>query len=134
MSNDIKQQRASSVVKICNALSTNWSGETSYCDDWSSSNPSSGQCAVSALVLQDYCGGKICHCVVVGTPHYFTRIDGQVVDSTAGQFGTVAINYDTSTVRNHQRILRHADTRQRYELLKGRVGEVLREQSKKEAK
>lgn len=127
MSNDMKQQRASSVVKICNALSTNWSGETSYCDDWSPSNPSSGQCAVSALVLQDYCGGKICRCVVAGTPHYFNRIEDQVVDSTAAQFGMVAINYDTSTVRSRQRILRHADTRWRYELLKGRVERFLAE-------
>ena len=127
MSNDMKQQRASSVVKICNALSTNWSGETSYCDDWSPSNPSSGQCAVSALVLQDYCGGKICRCVVAGTPHYFNRIDDQVVDSTAAQFGAVAIDYDTSTVRSRQRILRHADTRWRYELLKGRVERFLAE-------
>lgn len=125
MSNDIKQQRASSIVKICNALSTNWSGETSYCDDWSSSNPSSGQCAVSALVLQDYCGGEIRRCVVAGTPHYFNRIDGQVVDSTAAQFGMVAINYDTATVRSRQRILRHADTCRRYELLKGRVKEAM---------
>ena len=128
MSNDIKQQHASSVVKICNALSTNWSGETSYCDDWSSSNPSSGQCAVSALVLQDYCGGEIRRCVVAGTPHYF----GQVVDSTAAQFGTVAINYDTSTARSRQRILRHADTRQRYELLKGRVKETMWVRNRKE--
>ncbi len=125
MSNDIKQQHASSVVKICNALSTNWSGETSYCDDWSPSNPSSGQCAVSALVLQDYCGGEIRRCVVAGTPHYFNRIDDQVVDSTAGQFGTVAIDYDTSTAHSRQHILRHADTRQRYELLKGRVERFL---------
>ena len=63
--------------------------------------------------------------MVAGTPHYFNRIDGQVVDSTAAQFGTVAINYDTSTVRNRQRILRHADTCRRYELLKGRVERFL---------
>lgn len=125
MSNDMKQQRASFVVKICNALSTNWSGETSYCDDWSPSNPSSGQCAVSALVLQDYCGGEICRCVVAGTPHYFNRIDDQVVDSTAGQFGGPAIDYSASTMRSRQRILHHADTRQRYELLKGRVERFL---------
>ena len=127
MSNDIKQQHVSSVVKVCNALSTNWSGETSYCDDWSPSNPSSGQCAVSALVLQDYCGGEICRCVVAGTPHYFNRIDGQVVDSTVAQFGGAAIDYDASTVRSRQRILRHADTRWRYELLKGRVERFLAE-------
>ena len=65
--------------------------------------------------------------MVAGTPHYFNRIDGQVVDSTAAQFGAVAIDYDTSTVRSRQRILRHADTRWRYELLKGRVERFLAE-------
>ena len=133
--NDGEKACTASLARLCTALAASWTARTaSPLVAWTPHNPSSGQCAVSALVLQDYCGGEIRRCVVAGTPHYFNRIDGQVVDSTAGQFGTVAINYDTSTVRNHQRILRHADTRQRYELLKGRVGEVLREQSKKEAK
>ena len=64
-------------------------------------------------------------CVVAGTPHYFNHIDDQVVDSTAAQFGMVVINYDTATVRSRQRILRHADTRRRYELLKGRVERLI---------
>lgn len=108
------------------ALATSWTARTaSPLVAWTPDNPSSGQCAVSALVLQDYCGGEICRCVVAGTPHYFNRIDGQVVDSTAAQFGTVAINYDTATVRSRQRILRHADTRRRYELLKERVERLI---------
>ena len=101
------------------ALAASWTAQTaSPLVAWTPHNPSSGQCAVSALVLQDYCGGEIRRCVVAGTPHYFNRIDDQVVDSTAAQFGMVVINYDTSTVRSRQRILHHADTRQRYELLK----------------
>ena len=108
------------------ALAASWTARTaSPLVAWTPSNPSSGQCAVSALVLQDYCGGEIRRCVVAGTPHYFNRIDGQVVDSTAAQFGTVAINYDTATVRSRQRILRHADTRRRYELLKGWVERLI---------
>lgn len=108
------------------ALAVSWTARTaSSLVAWTPSGPSSGQCAVSALVLQDYCGGEIRRCVVAGTPHYFNRIDGQVVDSTAAQFGMVAIDYDTSTVRSRQRILRHADTRQRYELLKERVERLI---------
>ena len=108
------------------ALATSWTAQTaSPLVAWAPHNPSSGQCAVSALVLQDYCGGEIRRCVVAGTPHYFNRIDDQVVDSTAGQFGMVAIDYDTATVRSRQRILRHADTRRRYELLKERVERLI---------
>ena len=124
--NDREKMCATSLVQLRVALAASWTAQTaSPLVAWTPSNPSSGQCAVSALVLQDYCGGEIRRCVVAGTPHYFNRIDGQVVDSTAAQFGTVAINYDTATVRSCQRILRHADTRQRYELLKGRVERFL---------
>ena len=124
--NDREKMCAASLTQLRTALAASWTAQTaSPLVAWTPHNPSSGQCAVSALVLQDYCGGKICRCVVVGTPHYFNRIDDQVVDSTAAQFGTVAIDYDTSTVRSRQRILRHADTRQRYELLKERVERFL---------
>ena len=115
-----------SLARLCTALAASWTAQTaSPLVAWTPHNPSSGQCAVSALVLQDYCGGEICRCVVTDTPHYFNRIDDQVVDSTAAQFGMVAINYDASTVRSRQRILRHADTHRRYELLKGRVERFL---------
>lgn len=124
--NDREKMCATSLTQLRFALAASWTARTaSPLVAWTPHNPSSGQCAVSALVLQDYCGGKICRCVVAGTPHYFNRIDDQVVDSTAAQFGAVAIDYDTSTVRNRQRILRHADTRRRYELLKGRVERFL---------
>ena len=124
--NDREKMCATSLTQLRIALTVSWVKQTaSPLVTWTPHNPSSGQCAVSALVLQDYCGGEIRRCVVAGTPHYFNRIDDQVVDSTAAQFGTVAIDYDTSTVRSRQRILRHADTRRRYELLKARVKEVM---------
>ena len=117
-----------SFVQLRTTLAASWTAQTaSPLVAWTLSGPSSGQCAVSALVLQDYCGGEIRRCVVAGTLHYFNRIDGQVVDSTAAQFGGAAINYDASTVRSRQRILHHADTRQRYELLKERVEQFLAE-------
>lgn len=124
--NDREKMCATSLAQLRIALTASWTARTaSPLVAWTPHNPSSGQCAVSALVLQDYCGGKICRCVVTDTPHYFNRIDDQVVDSTAAQFGMVEIDYDASTVRSRQRILRHADTRRRYELLKGRVERFL---------
>lgn len=131
MGNDLRQQHTSSVAKIRNALSASWSHETSCFDDWSPSNPSAGQCAVSALVLQDYCGGEIQKCMVADTPHYFNIIDGQLVDSTAEQFdGGMAIEYREPTVREKERILRHASTLRRYELLRVRVAQFLAELDK----
>lgn len=86
MIDSLKRQRMSSIAKIRNTLSVGWSRETSYFDNWSPNNPSAGQCAVSALILQDHCGGEIRKCMVAGAPHYFNIINDQVVDSTAGQF------------------------------------------------
>ena len=124
--NDREKVCATSLAQLRIALAVSWVKQTaSPLVAWTPHNPSSGQCAVSALVLQDYCGGEIRRCVVAGTQQYVNRIDDQVVDSTAAQFGMVAINYDNSTVRSRQRILRHADTHRRYELLKGRVERFL---------
>lgn len=131
MGNDLRQQYMSSVAKIRNALSASWSHDTSYFDNWSPSNPSAGQCAVSALVLQDYCGGEIKKCMVADTPHYFNIIDGQLVDSTVEQFdGSAAIEYHESTIRERGWILRHKGTLRRYELLRVRVAQFLAELDK----
>lgn len=127
MIDSLKRQRMSSIAKIRNTLSVGWSRETSYFDNWSPNNPSAGQCAVSALILQDHCGGEIRKCMVAGAPHYFNIINDQVVDSTAGQFDGGGAEYHTSAVREKGRILRHADTLQRYELLHMRVVQFLAE-------
>tara|TARA_B110000046_G_scaffold34410_1_gene37239 strand:+ start:7983 stop:8237 length:255 start_codon:yes stop_codon:yes gene_type:complete len=37
-----------------------WTKETSYSDNWDSSNASIGQCAISALNFQDIFEGEIC--------------------------------------------------------------------------
>ena len=102
--NDGEKACTASLAQLRTALAASWTAQTaSPLVAWTLSGPSSGQCAVSALVLQDYCGGE------------------------AAQFGGAAINYDASTVRSRQRILHHADTRQRYELLKERVEQFLAE-------
>lgn len=121
MGNDLRQQHTSSVAKIRNALSASWSHETSYFDDWSPSNPSAGQCAVSAIIVQDYLGGEIKECAVNGIVHYFNVVEGAVLDITAGQFGSFDIDYAASRVKTKDEILRYNDTRRRYELLKAKV-------------
>ena len=48
---DVKEKR------IYEALIKSWSIETS--SKWTIENPAKGQCGVTALVVQDICGGKI---------------------------------------------------------------------------
>jgi hypothetical protein len=64
-----------------------WSRHTSSV--WSPATPSRGQCAVTALVLQDYFGGEILKLSVGESWHFYNRIDGLRLDTTADQFPLV---------------------------------------------
>lgn len=113
--------RQADMRRIVNALRTNWRAETSSLDNWQSQHPSAGQCAVSAIIVQDYLGGEIKKCAVNGIVHYFNVVEGAVLDITAGQFGSFDIDYAASRVKTKDEILRYNDTRRRYELLKAKV-------------
>ena len=67
---------------LITALQKSWNKDTSYYKDYCEkcSNPAYGQCAVTALVAQDYFGGQIIGCFVEGKRHYFNQIDGQDID------------------------------------------------------
>lgn len=84
------------------AIEDAWQRETSADPDgWDEDNPAYGQCAVTALVVQDMMGGDIVwRDAVVDKPgdledyfeedehvsHYFNQIDGETVDLTQQQF------------------------------------------------
>jgi len=103
--------------------------------DWSPENPASGQCAVSALVVQDLLGGTLVRGVVVGYgSHYWNEIpDGEGVrtyDPTRIQFP-----YGTPIPRGEivprSRLLEGeravaARTAERYGLLKTRLRDLMR--------
>ena len=81
--------------KIRRALLLSWSAETSYC--FSKDNaPSYGQCAQTAIVIQDHFGGEILR--TDGWPqengargrHFYNRIGGKRYDFTAGQFSEMS--------------------------------------------
>lgn len=60
--------------EIFDIISMSWSKETCYPtlqDKWNKSNPSLGQCAITSLVVNDFCGGKIMRCMVDGISHYY---------------------------------------------------------------
>lgn len=76
---------------IREALLLSWSAETSFCYSKDGS-PSYGQCAPTAIVIQENFGGDILK--TDGWPrseggygcHFYNRIDGMRYDFTAGQF------------------------------------------------
>ena len=110
----------------------------SYKNKWSKENPTAGQCAVAALVVQSELHGKIARTMVNGSSHYFNILpDGKIVDLTSDQFE----NYDTNidhekyTVRNREYLLKNADTANRYKLLyDGYINAIMKEYSEKREK
>ncbi len=93
-----------------------WSSETSR--HWRPDNPASGQCGVTALVVQDALGGEILKTGVNGAWHFYNRIDGGRVDFTMGQFDSPIIYADLPSNRSEAL---HDTAREQYELLQQRM-------------
>lgn len=113
-----------------------WSKETSYCPiEWNKENPSLGQCAVTALVINDFLGGEILWSAALQPDgkvisHYFNKIGDKTIDLTREQFvsGTVIPagkekKKDFSNTREF--MLSDGSTRIRYEQLKDVVAKKL---------
>ncbi len=115
------------LAKISNLLSLAWSKETCSpikVDSWTDKNPSSGQCAISALVTQDYFGGDLAKIIVENVVHYFNVINDDIVDTTAAQFGDARIDYSNYKIKTRQDVLSNQDTKNRYQALKQKVRQI----------
>lgn len=113
------------------AIRNSWGKDTCYpgsADKWTESNSCYGQCAVTALIVQDYLGGEIFYCS--HAHHYWNRVlNGQHIDLTSKQFpeGTQIC---LDEIKTREYILDSpnaikATTRERYELLSSRVRQFL---------
>lgn len=120
------------IEELQNKLEKAWCAETSYYSEtWDSLNPAYGQCAVTALVVNDTLGGDIVWAEVdlpdgKKESHYFNLIDGQEKDLTRSQFPDRTIvpkgvpkTKEFSTTREF--MLSNENTKRRYELLKSKV-------------
>jgi hypothetical protein len=96
-----------------------WSLETSANPEhWASERPSCGQCAVTALIIQDLFGGDLLRCKVEETSHYWNRLPSrQEIDLTRDQFGSSFLPQNVE-LRSRDYVLSFPDTRKRYEILK----------------
>jgi hypothetical protein len=99
-----------------------WTRETSVQpDDWTARTPSVGQCAVTALVVQDLLGGDLLRAVVDGGSHYWNRLpNGEELDLTRDQFSSFPDDIK-GEVRSREYVLSNENTRDRYLTLKERV-------------
>lgn len=85
---------------------------------WSPTNPTAGQCAVCALLAQDYFGGDIAKIKVKSSTHYFNIIDGNVIDCTSQQFLPLKPDYSHPIICDRKKMLKTIDTKNRYNMLK----------------
>ena len=109
------------------ALEKSWSAETSSDpSNWTSENPAWGQCAVTALIIQDCFWGDLLRAAIEGIgSHYWNQLpDGSEIDLTKIQFLT-AVVIPPGETRTREYVLSYPATAKRYELLKRRVKNFL---------
>ena len=101
-------------------------------------NPARGQCAVSSLVIQDYCGGDLARVHATGDGidenHYYNRLDdGTLIDTTGQQYGNLKVSLTPNPVdlekggygSMRERCLSDEDTLRRYNALSQSVQKLL---------
>lgn len=95
-----------------------WTLDSSTATEWDATRPETGQCAVTALVVQDHSGGDLLRAIVNGESHYWNRLpDGTEVDLTRAQFD-LPLTMGEVIVRDREYVLSNADTVERYETLR----------------
>lgn len=100
-------------------LEKSWSEDT-CCDSlkklWNEENPSLGQCAITSLIVNDFCGGKIMRCRCETESHYYNVINNRIIDLTNKQFNKIP-EYKSSEERTREYLISNEDTKKRYLLL-----------------
>ena len=96
---------------------------------WDESNPSLGQCAITALIVNDYYGGKIMRCIASSGSHYYNMIENELVDLTVEQFLGEIPEYEKGEERTREYLLGNEDTKSRYLLLNKNLKSVIEKEN-----
>jgi hypothetical protein len=113
------------IERLAELLQMCWSADTAVDPDkWTENCPERGQCAVTAMIVQDEFGGDLIRCMVGDESHYYNRVDFTTVDLTGGQFAEWWFAKRPETVPR-SRCTDHPDTLRRYHLLRSRLDDLL---------
>ena len=126
------------LIELEKVLQKSWSKETSACSaEWDESNPALGQCAITALIVNDYFGCDIIWAEAVlpngkKSAHFFNYIDNKEVDLTRSQFpqgtvipvGPVGVE-KKKDFATRDFLFQYENKNSRYELLKENVNRNL---------
>ncbi len=106
--------------RVAEAIRQAWGGDTCAHPDWNSQRPEDGQCAVTALIVQDLFGGELLRTIANGESHYYNSIDGQIVDLTRAQFDE-PLMLEEPVERERDYVLGFPVTEGRYRILLNRL-------------
>jgi hypothetical protein len=120
--------------KLKQAIELSWARDTTYwamARSWSKNNPACGQCAVTALAVQEFLGGQIVSGVAKdGTIHFWNRILGIRIDLTRKQFKT-KMKFKYIYIWKRAQLLSTGNVQERYDRFLTRVDRNLTELIKK---
>ena len=118
---------ALSAVEVQGLIAAAWSKETSADPSrWSPTNPALGQCAVTALVVQDFLGGELLGALLGQVSHYWNLLpSGGELDLTIAQFGPTPPAANDIAHRTRSYVLSFVETQRRYEILRDRVDSMI---------
>jgi hypothetical protein len=118
--------------KLYAVLRQSWKADTAYpsCqNEWVISDPSYGQCAITATLVCDMFGGTI-HRIHVngGGTHYFNKIDGHYIDLTREQFDLydIPVEYEPNEEISREYGGKNPNTKARYKQLQRNIIRFLR--------
>lgn len=119
------------VADLHKILNMVWSIDTAYEGDkkkWTEDKKSTGQCTVTAMIVQDYFGGKIKrgYSEKYNLFHYWNEINGEKIDLTYDQFSDKTdIEFIKVITKTKNDLMKIRSVRKRYILLKNRVEEYI---------
>lgn len=119
--------------KLLSLLEKIWSKDTSYQPNrWTVDKPFIGQCAVTALLIQDIYGGEIIQGFVADESHYWNKISEVIeFDATINQFLPTDKKVYNQIISRDE-LLSNENTRNRYKLLQESYASLLTKGKKHE--
>ncbi len=91
-------------------------------DEWSESNPTLGQCSITAFLVQDIFGGEVYGVLRPGgNYHCYNVVDGVTFDLTSEQFGDEKLNYENNPEQFREVHFAKEEKHLRYNYLKAEL-------------
>lgn len=110
---------------LYDALSTIWCADTCaprMREQWTESNPTLGQCSITAFLVQDLCGGRVYGVLRPGgNYHCYNEVNGHIFDLTSEQFGEEVLSYENNPEQFREEHFAKEEKRLRYEYLKSEL-------------